>query len=183
MQRFFSGLLMLSMILALNACMSSVEWGPNIAVNARATSDRMNDGNLYTGANSQAMLEDARDLKVLEEQDKYTQATLTWTKPTVVGRVVISAEELEVFMLEALVDEDWKTIQSVKGNLKSSWGYNLPEPITTTAIRVRIPRKYDTRRVGGAKRSSRSEGGMPSGERKILEFEAYSPPAPVEAAQ
>ncbi len=183
MQRWIGRIVLFSTLVMLSACMSSVEWGPNIAVNARATNDRMNDGNDYTGADSQAMLEEARDLKILEEMDKYTQATLTWNRPTTIARVVIRAKELEVFTLEALVDGEWKTLHETKNNLKDSWAYTLPDPVTTTEIRVRIPRKYDTRRVGGAKRRNRVEGGMPSGEKTIYEFEAYGPPIPKEDEQ
>ena len=72
-----------------------------------------------------------------------------------------------------------------KTTWKPIYTFTLRDPIVTTKFRLKVPRRWDSRRVGGQKRSTRGETGAPSMQeyKKIQEIELYYalPPDPMEA--
>ena len=77
-----------------------------------------------------------------EEEENFTQATLTWAKPQPVQRIVVVADKgkLEFFEVQ-VVDEagNWKTIRSVKNHFQDQFKLQLPEPIHTQRLRLKVP--------------------------------------------
>ena len=91
---------------------------------------------------------------------------------------MIKADEGQLEFFEALYKDDdgnWKSIRNVRDNLKTAYSINMVgRPIMTKAVRLKIPRRWDSRRVGGQKRRARGETGAPQGtSRKIREIEVY----------
>ena len=59
--------------------------------------------------------------------------------------------------------------------MRPVYTFTLRKPIVTTKFRLKVPRRWDSRRVGGQKRSTRGETGAPSMQeyKKIQEIELY----------
>ena len=159
-------------------------WSENIALSAssgRAGSESfdspMHDDNINTYGETGPLLLDARDQASLEAADKFSQATLRWVKPQTIQRVVVKTDqyELEFFNIYYQDDEgNWELLKEVKNNISKAYSYVNPKPITTTHLQIRVPNRWDSRRVGGQKRRTVGEGGAPSlSYKKIREIEVY----------
>ena len=97
-----------------------------------------------------------------EEEENFTQATLKWAKPQPVQRIVVVADKGKLEFFEVQVGDEsgeWKTIRSVKNHYQDQYKLQLPEPIHTQKLRLKVPKKWESRRVGGQKRRTRGEGG------------------------
>ena len=142
-----------------------IQWSQNIAPFAECQDPKLNDDNTFSvGETSRLIIEKTTMLTKAdqEEEENFTQATLTWAKPQPVQRIVVVADKgkLEFFEVQ-VVDEsgEWKTIRSVKNHYQDQFKLNLPEPIHTQKLRLKVPKKWESRRVGGQKRRTRGEGG------------------------
>ena len=142
-----------------------IQWSRNIAPFADCQDVKLNDDNIHSvGETSRLIIEKTTMLTKAdqEEEENFTQATLTWAKPQPVQRIVVVADKgkLEFFEVQ-VVDEsgEWKTIRSVKNHYQDQFKLNLPEPIHTQKLRLKVPKKWESRRVGGQKRRTRGEGG------------------------
>ena len=142
-----------------------VQWSRNIAPFAESQDSKLNDDNTFSvGETSRLIIERTTMLTKAdqEEEENFTQATLTWAKPQPVQRIIVVADKgkLEFFEVQ-VVDEsgDWKTIRSVKNHYQDQFKLQLPEPIHTHRLRLKVPKKWESRRVGGQKRRTRGEGG------------------------
>ena len=142
-----------------------IQWSRNIAPFADCQDVKLNDDNIHSvGETSRLIIEKTTVLTKAdqEEEENFTQATLTWAKPQPVQRIVVVADKgkLEFFEVQ-IVDEagEWKTIRSVKNHYQDQFKLNLPEPIHTHRLRLKVPKKWESRRVGGQKRRTRGEGG------------------------
>lgn len=169
-------------ILNLSGCIlasnPSLNWSENIALTASTSDSGLNDDNLYTEGITSMIREDAQDIASQQESDNFTEALLTWNIPQTIKQVVIKAREgqLEFFEIQYMNDEGrWTTIKEVRDNLRSVYKYTLGKPIMTKKFRLKVPRRWDSRRVGGESRSRRGETGAPSMAefRKIQEIELY----------
>ncbi|MDE0427516.1 discoidin domain-containing protein [Candidatus Poribacteria bacterium] len=161
----------------------------NIALDAISEDSRFHDDNMHTRGETGPILEDEKDEASQMESDKYTEAVLKWRQPQTIQQVVIKAEEgqLEFFAVQYMNEaEEWVTVKEVKDNLRTVYTFTLREPIVTTKFRLKVPRRWDSRRITGAKRSTRGETGAPSAQeyKKIQEIELYYalPLDPVETA-
>ncbi|MDE0089106.1 MAG: hypothetical protein OXU23_25540 [Candidatus Poribacteria bacterium] len=79
----------------------------------------------------------------------------------------------------------WVTVNQVRDNMRSEYKFTLRNPIITKKFRLKVPRRWDSRRVGGQSRTKRADGGAPSAteHRKIQEIELYyALPTPAEAS-
>ena len=154
-----------------------IQWSRNIAVFAESKDVKLNDDNIHSVGETSPLIEDAKDVASQEEADKYTQALLEWGKPQQIHKIVIKADigDLEVFDIQYRNEEGkWETLRSVKGHIKDVYKYQRKEPITTRELRLKVPRQWDSRLIGGQKRSTRTETGAPSGSyKKIREIEVY----------
>ena len=155
-----------------------VIWSDNLAIQASSKDEKMHDDNMYTEGETSPLISERKDKKAVEEADKYTHATLSWIQTQKVEKIVIKSDEGQLEFFEALYKDDegnWESLRNVRDNLKTTYSINmLGRPIMTTAIRLKIPRRWDSRRVGGQKRSARGETGAPQGtSRKIREIEVY----------
>ncbi len=167
----------------------SLNWSKNIAIDATSEDSRYHDDNMHTRGETGPILEDEKDVKSQEESDKYTEAVLKWRQPQTIQQVVVKAEEgqMEFFSVQYINEEgEWVTVKEVKDNLRAVYRFTLKDPIVTTKFRLKVPRRWDSRRITGAKRSTRGETGAPSAQeyKKIQEIELYYalPPDPVETA-
>ena len=161
----------------------------NIALDATSEDSRFHDDNLHTRGETGPILEDEKDEASQMESDKFTEAVLKWRQPQTIQQVVVRAEEgqMEFFSVQYMNDvEEWVTIKEVRDNLRPVYKFTLRDPIVTTKLRLKVPRRWDSRRVTGQKRSTRGETGAPSAQeyKKIQEIEIYYalPPDPMEAA-
>ena len=155
-----------------------VIWSDNLAIQASSKDEKMHDDNMYTEGETSPLISERKDKKAVEEADKYTPATLSWIQTQKVEKIVIKSDEGQLEFFEALYKDDegnWESLRNVRDNLKTTYRINmLGRPIMTTAIRLKIPRRWDSRRVGGQKRRARGETGAPQGtSRKIREIEVY----------
>ena len=155
-----------------------VIWSENLAIQASSKDEKMNDDNMYTAGETFPLISERKDKKSVEEADKYTHATLNWIQTQKIEKIVIKADEGQLEFFEALYKDDdgnWKSIRNVRDNLKTAYSINMVgRPIMTKAVRLKIPRRWDSRRVGGQKRRARGETGAPQGtSRKIREIEVY----------
>ena len=155
-----------------------VIWSENLAIQASSKDEKMNDDNMYTAGETFPLISEKKDKKSVEEADKYTHATLNWIQTQKIEKIVIKADEGQLEFFEALYKDDdgnWKSIRNVRDNLKTAYSINMVgRPMMTKAVRLKIPRRWDSRRVGGQKRRARGETGAPQGtSRKIREIEVY----------
>lgn len=180
------GLIMLSgCILSSNP---SFKLSKNIALDATSEDSRFHDDNMHTRGETGPILEDEKDQASQMESDKYTEAVLKWRQPQTIQQVVVKAEEgqMEFFAVQYMNEaEEWITVKEVKDNIRTVYKFTLKDPIVTTKLRLKVPRRWDSRRITGAKRSTRGETGAPSAQeyKKIQEIEIYYalPPDPMEA--
>ena len=166
----------------------SFELSEIIALDATSEDSRFHDDNMHTRGETGPILEDEKDEASQMESDKYTEAVLKWRQPQTIQVIVVKAEEgqLEFFAIQYMNEaEEWVTVKEVKDNLRMVYRYTLKEPIVTTRFRLKVPRRWDSRRITGSKRSTRGETGAPSADeyKKIQEIELYyaRPPDPAEA--
>ncbi|RKU11279.1 hypothetical protein C6501_12830 [Candidatus Poribacteria bacterium] len=169
-------------ILGLSGCIlsstPSLNWSKNIAVTAASDDPKFHDDNIYTEGATATIQEDARDIASQREADKFTEAVLSWNTPQTIQHVVIKAKEgqLEFFEIQYMDDDGkWVTVKEVRDNLRSEYKHTLKEPIVTQKFRLKVPRRWDSKYVGGQSRSRRSETGAPTAAefRKIQEIELY----------
>ena len=166
----------------------SFELSENIALDATSEDSRFHDDNIHTRGETGPILEDEKDEASQMESDKFTEAVLKWRQPQTIQQVVVKAEEgqLEFFAIQYMNEaEEWVTVKEVKDNLRTVYRYTLKDPVVTTKFRLKVPRRWDSRRITGAKRSTRGETGAPTAQeyKKIQEIELYYalPPDPAEA--
>ena len=190
--RFILLLMALCVVVGLSGCVLAsnpdYNWSKNIALDATSEDTKYHDDNIYSVGETGPILEDEKDEASQLESDKYTEAVLSWRQPQTIQQVVVKAEEgqLEFFSAQYM-DEDgkWVTIKQVRDNIRPVYRFTLGNPIVTTKFRLKVPRRSDSRRMGGQKRSTRGETGAPSaGEyKKIQEIELYYalPPETTEA--
>ena len=169
-------------ILGLSGCIlasnPSFNRSENVAVTAASTDSKLNDENLYTEGETTTIREDARDIASQQESDNFTEAVLSWNIPQTIQQVVIKAKEgqLEFFEIQYMDDGGkWVTVNQVRDNMRAEYKFTLRDPIVTKKFRLKVPRRWDSRRVGGQSRSKRSETGAPTSAeyRKIQEIELY----------
>lgn len=160
----------------------------NIALDATSEDSKYHDDNMYSIGETGPILEDEKDEASQQESDDYTEAVLRWRQPQTIQQVVVKAEpgQMEFFAVQYTnEDGEWVTIKEVRDNMRPAYTFTLREPIVTTKFRLKVPRRWDSRRVGGQKRSTRGETGAPSAQeyKKIQEIELYYalPPDPMEA--
>ena len=178
-------------ILSLSGCIlastPSLNWSENVALVATSSDSRLNDDNMYTQGETSTIREDARDIASQQESDNFTEAVLSWNIPQTIQQVVIKAKEgqLEFFEIQYMDDEgEWITVKEVRDNMRSVYKYTLGKPIVTKKFRLKVPRRWDSRHVGGQSRSRRGETGAPAMAefRKIQEVELfYALPTPTES--
>ncbi len=178
-------------ILTLSGCIlastPSLNWSENVALTAASSDSRLNDDNMYTQGVTSTIREDARDIASQQEADNFTEAQLSWNIPQTIEQVVIKAKEgqLEFFEIQYMNDEgEWITVKEVHDNMRSVYKYTLGKPIVTKKFRLKVPRRWDSRHVGGQSRSRRRETGAPAMAefRKIQEIELfYALPTPTES--
>ena len=182
----------LCVVVAFSGCIlasnPSFNRSKNIALDATSEDTKYHDDNMYSVGETGPILEDEKDEASQQESDDYTEAVLKWRQPQTIQQVVVKAEpgQLEFFYVQYADDEGkWVTIKHVQDNMKPIYTYTFGEPIVTTKFRLKVPRRWDSRRIGGAKRSTRGETGAPSAQeyKKIQEIELYYalPPDPLEA--
>ena len=180
-------------LVVLSGCILSsnpdLNWSKNIALDATSEDSRYHDDNMHTVGETGPILEDEKDEASQMESDKFTEAVLKWRQPQTIQQVVVKAQEgqLEFFSIQIMNDaEEWVTLWDVKDNLRPVYKFTLKNPVITTKFRLKVPRRWDSRRITGAKRSTRGETGAPTAQeyKKIQEIELYYalPPDPVEAA-
>ena len=175
------GLVVLSgCILASNP---ELNWSKNIALDATSEDSRFHDDNMHTRGETGPILEDEKDEASQMESDKYTEAVLKWRQPQTIQQVVVKAEEgqMEFFAVQYMNEaEEWVTVKEVRDNIRTVYRFTLKNPIVTTKFRLKVPRRWDSRRITGAKRSTRGETGAPSAQeyKKIQEIELYYAPPP-----
>ena len=190
--RFMLFIMTLCVVVGLSGCIlaSNPEFNrsKNIALDATSEDTKYHDDNMYSIGETGPILEDEKDEASQQESDKYTEAVLKWRQPQTIQQVVVKAEpgQLEFFAVQYQNDDgEWITIKDVSDNMRPVYTFTLRDPIVTTKFRLKVPRRWDSRRVGGQKRSTRGETGAPSMQeyKKIQEIELYYalPPDPMEA--
>lgn len=164
----------------LTGCMSSgppVRWSENLAIQANSRDTKFHDDNMYTEGETGPIIEDEKDVASQMESDKNSEAVLQWVKPQMIQRVVVKADigELEFFDIQYMDDQEkWQTVGKVKNHIKDKYQLKLKRPVVTRKLRLLVPRAWDSRRVSGGKRATRSEGGAPVlSYKKIREIEVY----------
>ncbi len=177
-------------ILSLSGCIlasnPSLNWSENIALIAASSDSRLNDDNMYTQGETTTIREDVRDFASQQESDNFTEVLLSWNITQTIQQIVIKAKEgqLEFFEIQYMNDEgEWTTIKEVRDNMRPVYKYTLGKPIMTKKFRLKVPRRWDSRHVGGQSRSRRSETGAPAMVefRKIQEIQLfYALPTPTE---
>ncbi len=184
---FTAALVFIASVL-LVSCVSTgpkVQWSKNLAIEAtsRDPNSRFHDDNLYTEGETGPIIEDEKDKESQLEADKYSEAVLEWLNPQKIQRVVIKADigEMEYFKIQYLDDqEEWQVLRDVKDHVREKYETRFKEPVMSRKLRLLVPRAWESRRVGGGKRTQRSDGGAPVlTYRKIREIEVYYalPPA------
>jgi hypothetical protein len=161
----------------LSSSTSSIRWSENIAISATADDSRINDDNMYSEGETSPIRDDPNNPDSYAEADEYSQAVLQWGKPQQVQRVVVKAREGQLEFFEIQYEDEngkWKTVRSVRDHMRPEYKYTSKEPITTRKVRLRVPRRWESRRVGGEKRRTVTDGGAPVvRDRKIQEIEVY----------
>lgn len=174
--------LILCVMLGLSGCVlsstPSLNWSENVAITAAGTDPKFHDDNLYTEGETSNILEDVKDRSSQKEAEKFTEAVLSWNVPQAIQRIVIKAKEgqLEFFQIQYMGDDGkWVTVKDVRDNMRPIYRYTLRNPVVTNKFRLKVPRRWDSRRVGGESRYKRSETGAPTAAeyRKIQEIELY----------
>lgn len=189
--RFGLLIVALCIVVGMSGCVLSSNpdhnWSRNIAVDAESEDTRFHDDNIHTIGETGPILEDEKDEASQRESDDYTEAVLKWRQPQTIQQVVVKAEpgQLEFFAVQFMNEtEEWVTVKEVRDNMRPTYRFTLRDPIVTTKFRLKVPRRWDSRRVGGSKRSTRGETGAPSAQeyKKIQEIELYYalPPDPTE---
>ena len=180
--RFGYLIVILCWIIGLSGCIlasnPTQNWSQNIAISAASTDSKFHDDNIYTEGETTTIREDARDEASQHESDNFTEAILSWNLPQTIQHVVIKAKEgqLEFFEIQYMDDNgDWTTVKEVKDNRRTEYKVTLKDPILTKKFRLKVPRRWDSRHVGGQSRYRRSDGGAPTSAefRKIQEIELY----------
>ena len=175
-------ILILCVLLGISGCIlsssSSLNWSENVAISAAGTDPKFHDDNLYTEGETTTIREDAKDRASQDEADKFTEAVLSWNSPQTIQRIVIKAKEgqLEFFQIQYMgADGKWVTVKDVRENMRPIYRYTLGTPVVTNKVRLKVPRRWDSRHVGGQSRYKRSETGAPTAAefRKIQEIELY----------
>ena len=190
--RFGLLIMTLCIVVGLSGCVlasnPAYNWSKNIAIDATSEDTKYHDDNIYTIGETGPILEDEKDEASQAESDKFTEAVLRWRQPQTIQQVVVKAEpgQMEFFAAQYMnEDEEWVTVKQVRDNMRPIYRFTLKNPIVTTKFRLKVPRRWDSRRVGGQKRSTRGETGAPSAQeyKKIQEIELYYalPPDPMEA--
>ena len=190
--RFGLLILTLCVVVGMSGCVlasnPALNLSKNIALDAASEDTKYHDDNIYSVGETGPILEDGKDEASQMESDKYTEAVLKWRQPQTIQQVVVKAEpgQLEFFAVQYMNDEEeWITMKEVRDNMRPVYRFTLKDPIVTTKFRLKVPRRWDSRRVGGAKRSTRGETGAPTAQeyKKIQEIEIYYvlPPDPMEA--
>ncbi|MXV85598.1 hypothetical protein F4X88_09525 [Candidatus Poribacteria bacterium] len=190
--RFGLLILTLCVVIGMSGCIlasnPALNLSKNIALDATSEDVKYHDDNIYSIGETGPILEDGKDEASQMESDKYTEAVLRWRQPQTIQQVVVKAEpgQLEFFAVQYMNDEEeWITMKEVRDNMRPVYRFTLKDPIVTTKFRLKVPRRWDSRRVGGAKRSTRGETGAPTAQeyKKIQEIEIYYvlPPDPMEA--
>lgn len=189
--RFGLFAILLCAVIGMSGCIlsstPSLNWSQNIAIVATSQDSKFHDDNIHTQGETGPILSAEKDEAAQMEADKFTEAVLEWGKPQTIQQIVVKAQEgeLEFFAIQYM-DEGgkWVTVKEVRDNIREVYRYTLKEPVLTTKFRLKVPRQWESRRVGGQKRSRRSESGAPSASeyKKIQEIELYYalPPEPGE---
>lgn len=156
----------------------SLNWSENVAISAAGTDPKYHDDNLYTEGETSTIREDAKDRTSQHEADKFTEAVLSWNIPQTIQRIVITAKEgqLEFFHIQYMgEDGKWINVKDVQDHMRPIYKYTFRDPVVTTKLRLKVPRRWDSRHVGGQSRYKRSETGAPTAAeyRKIQEIEVY----------
>ena len=156
---------LVSMLGCLGPSGPPIQWSRNIAPFAECQDPKLNDDNIHSvGETSRLIIERTTRLSRAdqEEEENFTQATLRWGKPQPIQRIVVIADKgkLEFFKVQ-VTDEsgEWKTIRDVQNHFRDQYKLQLPEPIHAERLRLKVPKKWESRRLGGQKRSTRGEGG------------------------
>ena len=190
--RFGLLIMTLCVVVAMSGCIlasnPAFNRSKNIAMDASSEDTKFHDDNIYSVGETGPILEDEKDEASQAESDKFTEAVLKWRQPQTIQQVVVKAEpgQLEFFAVQYMNEEgEWVTVKEVRDNMRPVYTFTLRNPIVTTKFRLKVPRRWDSRRVGGQKRSTRGETGAPSAQeyKKIQEIELYYalPPDPMEA--
>ena len=190
--RFGLLILTLCVVIGMSGCIlasnPALNLSKNIALDAASEDSKYHDDNIYSIGTTGPILEDGKDEASQMESDKYTEAVLRWRQPQTIQQVVVKAEpgQLEFFAVQYMNEaEEWVTIKEVRDNMRPAYKFTLKNPIVTTKFRLKVPRRWDSRRIGGAKRSTRGETGAPTAQeyKEIQEIEIYYalPPDPMEA--
>lgn len=190
--RFGLLILTLCVVIGMSGCIlasnPALNLSKNIALDATSEDSKYHDDNIYSIGTTGPILEDGKDEASQMESDKYTEAVLRWRQPQTIQQVVVKAEpgQLEFFAVQYMNEaEEWVTIKEVRDNMRPAYKFTLKNPIVTTKFRLKVPRRWDSRRIGGAKRSTRGETGAPTAQeyKEIQEIEIYYalPPDPMEA--
>ena len=176
----FTLIIVVSVLLA--SCLSTgpkVRWSKNLAIEAtsRDPNSRFHDDNLYTEGETGPIIEDEKDKASQLEADKNSEAVLEWLNPQKIQRVIIKADigEMEYFKIQYLDDRgDWQVLRDVKDHVREKYETRFKDPVMSRKLRLLVPRAWESRRVGGGKRTQRSDGGAPVlTYRKIREIEVY----------
>ena len=176
----FTLVIIVSALLA--SCVSTgpkVQWSKNLAIEAtsRDPNSRFHDDNLYTEGETGPIIEDEKDKASQLEADKNSEAVLEWLNPQKIQRVVIKADivEMEYFKIQYLDEQgEWQVLRDVKNHIREKYDTRFKEPVMSRKLRLLVPRAWESRRVGGGKRTKRSDGGAPVlTYRKIREIEVY----------
>lgn len=189
--RFGLLILTLCVVIGMSGCIlasnPSINLSKNIALDATSEDTKFHDDNIHTVGETGPILEDEKDVRSQQESDKFTEAVLKWRQPQTIQQVVVKAEpgQMEFFSVQYMDEEGkWVTMKEVRDNMRPMYRFTLNNPIVTTKFRLKVPRRWDSRRVGGQKRSTRGETGAPSAQeyKKIQEIELYYalPPDPME---
>ena len=190
--RFILLVMTLCVVVGLSGCIlasnPSYNWSKNIALDATSEDTKCHDDNMYSVGETGPILEDEKDEASQQESDDYTEVVLKWRQPQTIQQVVVKAEpgQMEFFYAQYMDDDGkWVTVKHARDNMRPIYKFTLGDPIVTTKFRLKVPRRWDSRRVGGQKRSTRGETGAPSIQeyKKIQEIELYYalPPDPMEA--
>ncbi|MDE0186067.1 MAG: hypothetical protein OXP71_11550 [Candidatus Poribacteria bacterium] len=170
-------LAMVSCLGCLTSSTSSIRWSENIAMSGTADDPRLNDGNLYSVGETSPIRDDPNNPDSYKEADEYSQAVIQWGRPQQVQRIIVIAKEGQLEFFEIQYEDEngkWKTVRSVRDHLRPEYKYTGKEPMTTRKVRLKVPRRWDSRRVGGEKRRTVTDGGAPVvRNRKIQEIEVY----------
>lgn len=190
--RFGLLILTLCVVIGMSGCIlasnPALNLSKNIALDATSEDSKYHDDNIYSIGTTGPILEDGKDEASQMESDKYTEAVLRWRQPQTIQQVVVKAEpgQLEFFAAQYMnEEEEWVTMKDVRDNMRPVYKFTLRNPIVTTKFRLKVPRRWDSRRIGGQKRSTRGETGAPTAQeyKEIQEIELYYalPPDPMEA--